>query len=111
MSKNAARPSHTLMTLALGAACTLVPLVSAASIIDEWATIRTPPPPSQKLPALDRRTTALLLLDFNHQTCNQERRPRCVASVPQVRKLLAAARAAGVPVAFSIGAAASLPTS
>ncbi len=103
MSKNAARPSHTLMTLALGAACTLVPLVSAASIIDEWATIRTPPPPSQKLPALDRRTTALLLLDFNHQTCNQERRPRCVASVPQVRKLLAAARAAGVPVAFSIG--------
>ena len=80
MSKNAARPSHTLMTLALGAACTLVPLVSAASIIDEWATIRTPPPPSQKLPALDRRTTALLLLDFNHQTCNQERRPRCVAS-------------------------------
>jgi nicotinamidase-related amidase len=52
---------------------------------------------------LDKATTALLLLDFNEQTCNMQRRPRCVASIPHVKKLLDAARSAGVPVAYSLG--------
>jgi nicotinamidase-related amidase len=75
----------------------------AQSIIDEWSTVKTPPAPPLKNVTLDRKTTALLLLDFNEQTCNQERRPRCIASIPKVRTLLAAARDAGVPVAFSVG--------
>jgi nicotinamidase-related amidase len=52
---------------------------------------------------IDSRTTALLLLDFNQQTCNPQRRPRCVASIPKVKTLLTAARAAGVPVVYSLG--------
>jgi nicotinamidase-related amidase len=56
-----------------------------------------------KVPTIDRKTTALLLLDFNKQTCNAERRPRCIASIPKVSRLLAAARAAGIPVLYSLG--------
>ena len=76
---------------------------TAASIADEWASVQVPPPPALKAVTLDRKTTALLLLDFNKQTCNAERRPRCIASIPKVAKLLAAARAVGVPVLYSLG--------
>jgi len=76
---------------------------TAASIVDEWTSVQLPPPPALKAVTIDRKTTALLLLDFNKQTCNAERRPRCIASIPKVAKLLAAARAAGVPVLYSLG--------
>jgi len=78
---------------------------SAASqtIIDEWGSVKAPPPPALKPVTIDRKTTALLMLDFNQQSCNAQRRPRCVASIPKVKPLLAAARAAGVPVIFSLG--------
>jgi len=75
----------------------------AASIVDEWSTVKVPPPPTLKAVTVDRKTTALLMLDLNKQTCNAERRPRCVASIPKVAKLLAAARAAGIPVMYSLG--------
>ena len=76
---------------------------SAATIIDEWSSVSVPPPPSVKPVTIDKSTTALLMLDFNQQTCNMERRPRCVASIPHVKKLLVTARAAGIPVAFTLG--------
>ena len=87
-----------LAMLALG----VTPL-RAASIVDEWSTVKVPPPPSLKPVTIDRATTALLMLDFNKQTCNPERRPRCIASLPDVSKLLASARAAGVPVMYRLG--------
>jgi nicotinamidase-related amidase len=89
---------------AIAALVSLSPLSAhAQTIIDEWGAVKAPPPPALKQPTLDRKTTALLLLDFNRQTCNEERRPRCVASIPKVKKLLAAARDAGMPVAFTLG--------
>lgn len=75
----------------------------AQTIIDQWGSIAAPPPPPVKPVTVDKATTALLMLDFNHQTCNEQRRPRCVASIPKVKALLAAARAAGVPVVYSLG--------
>lgn len=77
--------------------------VKAETIIDEWASVQAPPPPALKAVTVDRKTTALLMLDFNQQTCNAQRRPRCVASIPKVKPLLSAARAAGVPVIYSVG--------
>ncbi len=50
---------------------------------------------------VDPKSTALLVLDFVPQTCNEKRRPRCVASLPAVAKLLAAARKAGALVVYS----------
>lgn len=84
------------------AACALHP-AAAETIIDEWQTVKVPPPPAIKPVTVDSKTTALLMLDFNQQTCNMERRPRCVAAIPKVKPLLAAARQAGVPVAFTLG--------
>ena len=75
---------------------------AAATIIDEWASVKAPPPPELKPVTVDPGSTALLMLDFLHQNCNDKRRPRCVASLPLMKKLLAEARAAGVMVVYSI---------
>ncbi len=73
--------------------------VQAADIVDEWASIK-PPKPTLKEVTVDPKTTALLMLDFMKQNCGQ--RPRCMATLPAMKKLLAAARAAKVPVIYSI---------
>lgn len=90
-------------SLMLLACCAIVPAANAVTIIDEWASIKAPPPPPVKPVTVDKGTTALLMLDFNRQTCNTERRPRCVASIPHVKKLLDGARTAHVPVVYSLG--------
>jgi len=78
----------------------------AQTVIDAWDTVKAPPAPELKRVTADRKTTALLLLDFNKQTCNAERRPRCLATIPNVKKLLTEARAKGVAVIYSLSAGA-----
>jgi len=75
---------------------------SAQTIIEEWNSIKTPPPPELKAVTVDPKTTALLVLDIITQICNNERRPRCVASVPKIQGLLQQARAKGVTVIYSL---------
>ncbi len=62
------------------------------TIIDEWQNVKAPPPPELQSVTLDPKTTALLMIDIIKQTCNMQRRPRCVAMIPKVQKLLAEAR-------------------
>jgi nicotinamidase-related amidase len=50
--------------------------------------------------SIEPKTTALLMLDFMNQNCGQ--RPRCLASIPAMKKLLAEARAAKVAVIYSL---------
>jgi nicotinamidase-related amidase len=71
----------------------------AGNVIDDWATIQRPPAPVLKAVTADPKTTALLMLDFMNQNCGK--RPACVASVPHVKKLLEAARAAKATVVYS----------
>ena len=78
----------------------------ASTIVDTWAKIKTPPAPTLKPVTVDPVTTALLLLDFNKQTCNSERRPRCVASIPRMQKLLKDARDKKVAVIYSLSSGA-----
>lgn len=79
----------------------------AETIIDEWASVKVPPPPELKSVAVDPKTDALLLLDFDGRDeaesgpCNRATRPRCVASLPKVKAALEKARAKGVLVVFS----------
>jgi len=75
-------------------------LPSQASIVDEWASVKAPPAPALKPVSVDPKTTALLMLDFMNQNCGK--RPRCVASIPAMKKLLAEARAAKATVVYSI---------
>jgi nicotinamidase-related amidase len=82
--------------VAIGAS---IPPASAQSVIDEWATIKAPPPPALKGAVINNKT-ALLLLDFGKQNCGV--RPRCVASVPSVQKMADEARKKGILVVHSL---------
>ena len=95
--------------LAGPAAATAVAIapVGAQTIVDEWANAKPPAPIELKTVKVDPKTTAFLVLDLVKQTCNAERRPRCLASLPKVEKFLAEARAKGMPVVHSIVAVAT----
>jgi nicotinamidase-related amidase len=80
---------------------------AAQDVIAEWGSIKTPPPPELKDVTIDPKTTAFLLLDFNKQTCNAERRPRCIASIPKMKKLLDYVRSKGILVVYSLSAGAA----
>jgi nicotinamidase-related amidase len=72
---------------------------ASANIVDDWASIKAPPPPTLKPVTIDRPTTALLVLDFVDRICNY---PACTSgAVPNVAKLIAGARAAHVAVIYS----------
>ncbi|MFO7918172.1 MAG: cysteine hydrolase [Anaerolineae bacterium] len=75
---------------------------SGTTIIEEWEKVEIPPPPELQQVTVDPETTALLILDIQQQNCNVERRPRCVASVPKIRELLARARGVGMAVVYSL---------
>lgn len=72
------------------------------SIVDEWEGVLVPPAPELEAVTVQAERTALLILDMQNQNCNLERRPRCVASVPQVRSLLERAREHGMTVVYSL---------
>src|SRR4051794_38778245 len=74
----------------------------AGNIVSEWASVKQPPAPTLKPVQVDPKTTALLMLDFMNQNCGK--RPRCVDTIPAVKRLLAAARAAKATVVYSLTA-------
>ncbi len=71
----------------------------AADIVDEWASVKAPPAPALKPVTVDPGTTALLMLDFVKPNCTN--RPRCLAEMPAMHKLLTEARSKGVLVVYS----------
>jgi nicotinamidase-related amidase len=84
---------------ALGGALALAAPGRAQSIIDEWASVQAPPAPKLESVTVDPKTTALLMLDFLKQNCAPS--PRCMALLPNVQKLLAAARAKNMFVVYT----------
>lgn len=90
------RISDLLAVATFGIALVYAAPTPAQTIINEWSSVKMPPAPELKPVTLDPKTTAVLVMDFVKQTCNNERRPRCVASIPKIEKLIAAARAQGV---------------
>ncbi len=81
-------------------AATLALPAQAANIVDEWATMKAPAAPALKAVTVDPKTTALLMLDFMTQNCGK--RPRCLDTIPAMKKLLGEARTHKVPVVYSI---------
>jgi nicotinamidase-related amidase len=88
------------IVLAVAAAVLNVVPVRANDITTEWATVKPPPAPELKPATVDPKTTALLVLDFMKANCGT--RPRCVASIPNVKKLIDAARAHDMMVFYSL---------
>jgi nicotinamidase-related amidase len=72
----------------------------AADITTEWANVRPPPAPELKPAVVEPKTTALLILDLMKTNCGV--RPRCLATVPDVKKLLDAARAHDMVVLYTL---------
>jgi nicotinamidase-related amidase len=115
MAKISFRKSNSMLSLVFVALTIMVSFLlgqgitpaSAQTIVDDWAKVQAPKPPELKTVTLDPKTTALLVLDFVKQTCNTERRPRCLTSVPHVQALLKLARDKGVWVVHSITTAAT----
>jgi nicotinamidase-related amidase len=89
-----------LGALAVAAMCAAP--ATAETIIDEWVSVKAPPAPKLEAVTLDPKTTAVLVIDIIKQTCNEQRRPRCVASIPKVKKLLDEARAKGAFVIYAL---------
>lgn len=79
----------------------------AVNIIDEWASVKTPPPPALKPAAVDSKTYALLVVDMVTETCNAKARPRCVETIPAIQKLLSDARGKGMTVIYALGVSGS----
>jgi nicotinamidase-related amidase len=73
---------------------------SAADILDDWTAVKSPPQPELKAVTLEPSTTALLILDMMKANCSA--RPRCVATVPNVKRLHDAARKADMMVWYSL---------
>jgi nicotinamidase-related amidase len=73
---------------------------SVADVISEWNTAVVPPPPELKEVTVDPSTTALLFLDIMKAGCSA--RPRCVAAVPNMKRLHDAARAHNMVVWYSL---------
>ena len=97
-------PTRIFLTWALAIAMTLAGTPAfAQTIVDEWATVKTPPAPELKPVTIGNpKETALLMLDFVKQICSPQARPRCVASLPKVQRLLTQARAKGVQVIYTL---------
>ncbi len=89
------------VAMAVAASSFMAAAARAGTVIDDWANIKAPPPPELKPVTVEPSTTALLLLDFVHPICDPQKKPRCVASLPAMKKLLAQARANHVMVVFS----------
>jgi len=72
------------------------------TVIDMWKEVKAPEPVEVTAEKLDPATTAFLILDIEKLTCDEERRPRCVAEVPAIGAFLERARSHGVFVVYSL---------
>jgi nicotinamidase-related amidase len=86
-------------TALLGVLMTAVAMASSGDILDDWDSAKAPAKPEIKAVTVDPSTTALLILDLMKSNCGQ--RPRCVATVPNVKRLHDGARAAGMLIWYS----------
>jgi nicotinamidase-related amidase len=97
--------SRPAFILAMGLFFVATPFAEARAqtVIDEWNTVKAPSPPALKPATIDDpKTTALLVMDVNSQTCTPQRRPRCANSLPGLQKLVNDARASGVLVIYTL---------
>jgi nicotinamidase-related amidase len=73
----------------------------AGDIIDEWSDVIAPAAPKLSEVEASASDTALLILDIEERTCNADRRPRCLDTVPAIAALMKKAREAGMTVLYS----------
>lgn len=73
---------------------------SSADVISDWGTAVAPPAPALKEVTVNPATTAVLFLDMMKAGCS--RRPRCVAAIPNIKRMHDMARAHNMVVWYSL---------
>ena len=73
---------------------------SVADVVSDWSKAVTPPPPELKEVTVEPATTALLLLDIMKGGCSA--RPRCIAAMPNIKRLYDEARAHNMVIWYSL---------
>jgi len=91
-------------TVALGLIAAWPQAAQAQGIIEEWNSVKAPPPPVDKIKPVqvDAKKTAVLSLDWSVKTCTAEMRPRCFNTLPKIAKLLDEARSHNVLVVHAL---------
>lgn len=79
-------------------------------IVALWGSVQPPAVVELKPVTLDPGKTAFLVLDIEELTCNMQRRPRCIDTVPDIKAFLKYAREKGAFVAHSNTGKGSLAT-
>jgi len=102
------KPIHALI-IAVGMVICAPATALSQTLIEEWDTAKFPPPPTLKPAKLEAKETAVLAMDFTKQTCSPERRKRCADQVAMVQKFIAAARAKGALIIYSVAVPNSVP--
>ena len=97
--KHLAKLSRAVTIAAAIAALGAMP-ASANDITTEWTSVKPPSAPELKPVTVDPQTTALLVLDLMKGNCGT--RPRCIATVPNVKHLLDQARAHDMMVFYTL---------
>jgi nicotinamidase-related amidase len=97
---------RTVLRGAMAAAATIILVLAASAaagdIVDDWSNVKAPPVPELKSVTLNPSSTALLILDMTKNgSCSM--RPRCQASLPNVKRLYDAARSAGAMLWYTMG--------
>jgi len=82
----------------------------SGDIVSEWDMTKWPAKPELQSVTVDSKTTALLVLDIEERTCNMERRPRCIDSVPKIANLVKMAREKGISVMYSLTSKGTIET-
>src|SRR4051812_1887668 len=90
---------HSAILVAAFIAASLI-APARGDIISDWDSVKIPPKPELKSVTVDPKTTALLVLDFMKNNCGQ--RPRCAAIVPNVKKMIDAARAHNMMIVYNL---------
>jgi nicotinamidase-related amidase len=92
--------SRSMAALSAALLVSVLAMPASADIIDDWGTAVAPPKPEVKEVTVDPATTAVLFLDLMKAGCNA--RPRCVAAVPNMKRMYDAARANKMVVWYSL---------
>ena len=103
------RTSCLTCSIGLSAVIALMVALSAPSmaqggqtIVEQWSRVQAPPPVALEPVQVNPRETAFLILDIEQLTCNPDRRPRCIESVPKIHGFLQKVRAIRMPVVYSL---------
>lgn len=92
----------------LGFFLTMASPATTADVVAEWASVKPPAAPELKKVTVSPKDTALIVMDLQNNSCNAERRPRCLDTLAPVSELMKRARAKGMPVVHSITSSGSL---